>query len=521
MKMKLKHMIFRAITTMAVLFATAVLPLRADPLVTSWFTNNTGKYARIYTSTGNRSLGISSTTWTGQTSPTYAGVHEIDYSSSWVYIRNTGLASYVMGPWNNPNLPKNQGTATTVYRFPRNVAGATNTPATKTVTSMGAIGFLVDGVAVYNTSDGFSYSVSNAKDATPIGGIGSGDGIWNRDAGTNELGSFDYALNHPQPSGQYHAHINPLGVRYVLGDNVNYDSSTKIYSENTNTTIFKHSPIIGWMNDGLPLYGPYGYSDPTNSASGVRRMISGYVLRDGSYGTANLNNSSVGRTKLPTWALANPATNIQAGQAGPLTTYSTGSGNSLISYTLGHYAEDYEYLGDLGFMQGVTSTVSNDTAFYDLNKYNARYCVTPEYPNGTWAYFSTIKADGSGAFPYNVARYFMNTPSGGSTSISNMNAETPLTLYFKGGTNIHETLGSPSVNNANGNVTLTWSALEGGSYQVLVSSNLATWTTNSSLTTTATNNSVSEVETGAASASSKRFYRTRRTAVATYDSTGY
>ena len=115
----------------------------------------------------------------------------------------------------------------------------------------------------------------------------------------------------------------------------------------------------------------------------------------------------------------------------------------------------------------------------------------------------------------------MNTPSGGSTSISNMNAETPLTLYFKGGTNIHETLGSPSVNNANGNVTLTWSALEGGSYQVLVSSNLATWTTNSSLTTTATNNSVSEVETGAASASSKRFYRTRRTAVATYDSTGY
>src|ERR1051326_5885345 len=81
----------------------------ADPLITSWFTANSGKYARVYTSAANRSSGISSTTWSGQTLPTYAGVHEIDYSSNWVYIRNTGLASYVMGPWNNPKWPKKHG----------------------------------------------------------------------------------------------------------------------------------------------------------------------------------------------------------------------------------------------------------------------------------------------------------------------------------------------------------------------------------------------------------------------------
>src|SRR5262249_27400284 len=127
---------------------------QADPLITSWFTANSGKYARVYTNTTARSQGVSSTTWssamaTGQTSPTYAGVHEIDYSTSWVYIRNTGLASFVMGPWSNPNLPANQGTSTSTYRFPRNVAGQTNytgSNITARLTGMGVIGYLVDGV---------------------------------------------------------------------------------------------------------------------------------------------------------------------------------------------------------------------------------------------------------------------------------------------------------------------------------------------------------------------------------------
>ena len=206
-------------------------------MITSWFTANSGKYARVYTNAANRTAGIAQTTWgsisSGQyPNPTYAGVHEIDYSTNWVYIRNSGLSSFIMGPWNNPNLPKNQGASTSVYRFPRGNAGATNSPNNKTLTGMNSIGFLVDGVAIYNTSDGYSYSVGNSKDATPNGNIGQGDGIWNRDAWPNEMGSFDYPLNHPQPSGQYHAHANPIGARYLLGDNVNYDPVTKIYSEN-------------------------------------------------------------------------------------------------------------------------------------------------------------------------------------------------------------------------------------------------------------------------------------------------
>ena len=482
---------------------------QADPELTSWFTASSGKYARVYTSAANRSNGVTATTWSGQTSPTYAGVHEIDYSANWIYIRNTGLASYVMGPWSNPNWPKNQGTSTSVYRFPRGNVGVTTVAASKTLTGLGAIGHLVDGVAIYNDSDGFSYSYSHSEDASPTAGIGNGDGIWNRDALPNEGVSFDYALNHPQQQGEYHSHANPIAIRYLLGDNVNYDSATKNYSENTNTTVFKHSPIVGWMNDGLPLYGPYGYSDPTNPASAVRRMISGYVQRNGQYGTTNL--AVTGRTTLPAWAaLAQGRSAIlSATQYGP---------NVNSTYPLGHYMEDYDYLGDHGYVQGVTN---GDGTFFDMNQYNARWCVTPEYPNGTWAYFESILSNGTSYYPYHTGRWYLDNPTGGATTTTVMNADTPLTLYFKGATNLQEVLSSPAVNKASGNVTLTWSAVEGGTYQILVSTNLTAWTTNTSLTLTATNNSASATETGTASSIPNRFYRTARTSVATFDSNGF
>jgi hypothetical protein len=568
------------------LLAAAWAP--ADPLLSSWFTANSGKYARIYTSTANRAAGISTTTWTGQTSPTYAGVHEIDYSASWVYIKNSGLASFIMGPWSNPNLPKNQGTSTSVFRFPRGVAGGSSLPTSKTLTGLGAIGYLVDGVALYNTSDGFSYAASYAEDASPIAGIGSGDGIWNRDAWTNEYVSFDYALNHAQQAGQYHSHADPIATRYLLGDNVNYNSVTKVYTENTGTTTFKHSPIIGWVKDGLPLYGPYGYdggsigstaganvsggavvsvtvsnggtlyqspplvtfsggggsgasatavisggvvtavnmvsggsgytSAPTVTIGGVRRMVSGYVRRDGSYGTANLN--ATGRTTLPAWAALaqGRSTTLSSGQYGPSTTYVTGSGPGTTTYTLGHYAEDYDYLGDLGHAQGARTNA--DGAFFDLNQYNARFCVTPEYPNGTWAYFTTIQADGTPCYPYNTGRWYIGNPSGGTTTTSVMNSDTPLTQYFNGATNLQEVLNAPALNAANGNVVLVWSAVEGGTYQISASTNLAAWGTLAP-TVTATNNTASMTETGAANSNPKRYYRVARTGLAAFDSNGY
>jgi hypothetical protein len=501
----------RALSCISFILLSLESVLHADPQLSSWFTEASTKYARIYTSSNNRTAGISTNIWIGQSLPTYAGVHEISYSSNWVYIKNTGLAPYVMGPWQNPNLPKNQGTSTNVYQFTRTNAGFLNiVPTQHNLTSQGSIGFLVDGVAIYNTSDGYSYSSINNQDASPLttftGPGSSGDGNWNRDAWPNEKVSFDYPLNHPQPSGQYHAHANPIGVRYLLGDNINYDPKTKFYSENTSATNWKHSPIIGWVNDGLPLYGPYGYSNPTSSSSGVRRMISGYVLRNGNNGTTDLNTT--GRKSLPLWAQA--AQTNKPFKNGP---------DISTTYELGHYAEDYDYLGDHGYTQGVD---------FDLNKYNARYCVTPEYPNGTWAYFVSIKADGTPWYPYNVGPWYMANPppsTGHSPAPGNLttSTETPLILYYKGSTNTVESWTTNPVSVSGNTVTLSWNAVEGGTYQVSASTDLSStnnWT-NLSSTVTTNGNIATRTENVDITTTPRKFYKVNRTGMAPYDSVGY
>ena len=332
-------------------------------------------------------------------------------SASWVYIRTTGLGSHVMGPWyldsaktqNFPNFPSNTAT---IYRIPRTPA----VPASKTLTTGGAIGYFVNGVAFFDNRDTFSYSNANGKDADPTAGIGLGDGIWVRDALPNESATFDAALAH-QAGNQYHYHVQPIALRYQLGDHVDYNATTNRYTENT-SVVTKHSPIVAWAQDGYPVYGPYGYATASDANSGVRRMVSGFVLRNGANGTTNLNTT--GRHTLAAWSAA------WQGRSAALATTQYGP-NVSATYALGHYLEDYDYLGDLSFAQGVQ---------FDLDRYNGRTCVTPEFPNGTYAYFSTLNADNTPAFPYNIGRQFYGSPTGGTSAIT----ET-VTTYFQGGPN--------------------------------------------------------------------------------------
>ena len=482
------------------------IPVKADPQLTSWFTANSGKYARIYQSTANETTGItaSSTTWsrgTGtQANPVYADVNEINYSASWVYIRTSGLASHIMGPWyldaakttNFPNFPSNTAT---IYRIPRTPV----IPVSKTLTGLGATGRMVNGVSMFDSRDAFSYVNASATDATPVNGL-TGDGIWNRDGYHNEGVTFDPGLAH-QAGNNYHYHAHPIALRYQLDDHVDYNAATNRYTESAAAPT-AHSPIVAWAADGLPVYGPYGYSDPTNAASGVRRMISGFTLRNGTNGTTNITVRQV----LPLWAqrIQNRAT-LAANQYGPAVN---------ATYALGHYIEDFDYRGDLGQTQTTGATVLN----FDLNEQNVRFCVTPEFPAGTWAYFTPINSDGTPQFPYTTGRAYYGSPTGGASSAAVMNVDTPLTQQFIGGANKPLTIGTPAV--AGTTVTLTWSAVEGGTYSVDASavSNFSSFT----------NKATGLVSTGiskdtfytALGTSGTEYGRVNRTALATYDANG-
>ena len=377
----------------SVIFTVLTATAMADPQINSWFTLDSGRVAKIYRTVGEKNSRQPETTWSNgrnvQSQPAYCGVQAVLSSSNWVYIRSTGLGSQIMGPWQNgyfPNLPTDQHF---IYAIPRHPTVQTGNDFNR----LGEIGMFVDGVRMFDAGDAFSYSNRNGRDGDPRAGIGQGDRIWNRDAFPNESRTFDAAYAHQQNRGTYHYHVEPIALRYLLGDHVDFDSSSKMYRESSSPAT-SHSPILGWMQDGYPIYGPYGYANPKNPASGVRRMVSGFALRNGANGTDNLAQS--GRTALPAWAAReqNHSVTLQTFETGPAVTE---------RYPLGHYIEDYAYLGDGGKMLGKD---------FDLDELNGRWCVTPEFPNGTYAYFTTIDANGQPVYPYNMGRRYHGNPVG-------------------------------------------------------------------------------------------------------------
>lgn len=196
-------------------------------------------------------------------------------------------------------------------------------------------------------------------------------GKWNQNAYVFEGSSFDNCLGHPAPGGEYHHHVSPKCI-YNTADSTH------------------HSPIIGYAFDGYPVYGAYGYAD-TNGTGGIKRMKSGFQLRTG----------MVHRDTLP------DGTVLTAPQYGP---------DVSSSFPLGSYQEDYNFVSGSG----------------DLDVHNGRWCRTPEYPSGTYAYFTTIDAALNPTYPYTIGLTYYgivqagntgpmgghNTPPGGTTVYS-------------------------------------------------------------------------------------------------------
>ncbi len=418
----------------ALVIGTMETTLHADPRLDSWYTKDSKKFARLYPTARDEQKGNAITTWRWgmgiQTEPVLAGVHDVSYSKDWVYIKTSGLASYVMGPWylnaqQTRMFPSYPSDTKTTYRIPRTPTISQK----KNLTGLGPIGYFVNGVALFDNRDAHFWD--GQTDAM-------GEGIWNRDAYVNESITFDSGLAH-QAQAQYHYHANPIALRYQLGDHVDFDAQKNRYTESVEP-VTKHSPILAWARDGLPIYGPYGYSDRKNPKSTIRRMTSGYVIRDGKNNTQNL--ALTGRTSLPKWAQrAYSMTGaLRKSEYGPKVS---------TRMPLGRYIEDHDYLGDLGKKQGTD---------FDLDEYNARYCVTPEFPNGTWAYFVTIDKDGNPAFPYHIGHSFIGLPTG--SNIRTINEA--VTTHFS----VNSSSSEASATAPNTTVSLVWTGNDGGNYEI-------------------------------------------------------
>lgn len=146
-----------------------------------------------------------------------------------------------------------------------------------------------------------------------------------------------------------------LGHPNGQGEYHHHVNPTCLYDDADST---HHSPIIGYAFDGFPIYGAYGYVDGNTT---VKRMKSSYVMNTG---TTRTNGPDVSST-----------------------------------YPLGAFIEDRTFVKGSG----------------DLDVHNGRICITPDYPDGIYAYFVTIDTNLDPVFPYVLGSTYYGTVQSGNT----------------------------------------------------------------------------------------------------------
>jgi len=321
-----------------------IVVAQTNPAITAWLQNDS--LLGSYYMQGN-STAISNNT--------LANVQTVQYSTNWVYVTTQGIPSYPTGPFldGNPSQATGQNAIFKISLNPvQNTGAATNTNG-------GNIGIFINGVALFDYRDGVSWrNATSSLAGGPMGGMG--DGVWNRDAVVAEKAGFDCAKGHPA-MGNYHHHQNPSAFKLdltVISTVCNLYDADGLYTIDST----EHSPLLGFSYDGFPIYGAYGYKN-TDGTGGISRIQSGYSLRNITTRTTYANGNNV---------TAGPPVNG--------------------TYPLGLFREDYEY-------------IANAAPEY-LDEHNGRFCVTPEYPNGIYAYFCTVDENWNSAYPYAVGPTF-------------------------------------------------------------------------------------------------------------------
>lgn len=349
-------------TLFSCLFMTAFLSAQTDPSITSWLQNNTLK-GKHYMK-GNP---------TPIQDNVLANIQKVQYSDNWAYIHTRGIPAYITGPFldGNPSLATDRNA---IFRFPRNPQKNTGAPV---ATTLGNIGNFINGVALFDARDAASWSTaSNSMKGGPFGGMG--DNVWNRDAIVAERTGFDCAKAHPA-MGNYHHHQNPsiFGLDLNVISNICdlYPSDGLYVIDSTS-----HSPLLGFAYDGFPIYGAFAHKN-TDGSGGIVRMKSGWKLRN-----------IAKRTTLYTGETVKTGPDVSN------------------TYPLGYFIEDYEY------------AQSPQPDMLDIH--NGRFCVTPEYPQGTYCYFATVDEKWNSAYPYVIGPTFYGTKVAGKVNTITENTTT-------------------------------------------------------------------------------------------------
>lgn len=305
---------------------------------------------------------------------------KVEYSADFVYVSTSGIPAYTTGPFLDGN-PSQASDQDAIFKIPLSPQENNGTAIS---TNGGNIGVFVNGVALFDYRDGVAWNpATNAlcggpgNPPCPGGPMAQND--WNRDAIPAEMGGFDCSKAHPA-MGNYHHHQNPSAFKLdqnVLSDICNLYDAEGLYAINET----EHSPLIGFAYDGFPIYGAYGFQN-VDGTGGITRIKSSYQLQNI---TTRANGPEVDAT-----------------------------------YSLGYFREDYEFVAP--------------TEEDYLDEHNGRFCITPEYPDGTYAYFATVDENWNSTYPYVVGPTFY-----GNSENRKVNSVNETTTVYDGTSSLSET----------------------------------------------------------------------------------
>lgn len=277
----------------------------------------------------------------------------------------------------------------------------------QTPIALGPIGISSTGLAFFGPSLGINVAVSN-------------NATWTINAVEAAVLGEDIHGGQPTPTGLYHYRTSKFTQSNAWGDITNWRSGYRHRDG--------HSKILGWAADGYPIYGPFGYDNPL-IPGGVVRMRSGYTVsvkpgRPLPTPVRILPGRYFGN-RLPVVTTLGLYPGMQLRGPWPANLYRI---VRVLNDEIQVNAEiNHEFTSDTKvqgiwppgmFLQDYDYTAPPGT---NLDQNNGRFCITPEFPMGTYAYFMTQDLDEKPTYPYIIGpRYYGSLSSDETPGIANI-----------------------------------------------------------------------------------------------------
>ena len=263
----------------------------------------------------------------------------ISYDNSNIYVIGNSIPNYATSKIDTILSPTKQGSGN--YNIPRvNLTSVANSNISLVDN---AIGVLVNGLPLHNVKNTASWN---------------GENVWH----------YNKEFVNRNRASSTIAQTNADGLTTTFIPTVDM-SSTSAWGNATT-----HSGIVGWAFDGLPIYGPYGYSNPLDNTSDITNIKSSFELKSGARTSGPGGDHTGAFIEDYTWNSALANQNGYAGRWNHRIGVTPDSSGAQIKY----YVCTIDDAGTPMFPYAVGGGIHDDTTNQTALTYGSKYYATPQ-----------------------------------------------------------------------------------------------------------------------------------------------